>query len=282
LNAGAPRRFASADGQQIAYDVTGAGPSVLCLPGLTRNMRDFEAIAAHLAPRHRVLRMDYRGRGGSDWAESPVAEYTPMVEGGDAALLLAHLGIARTAILGTSRGGLIGMGLAAKAPGVGSCLILNDVGPVVEPAGIETIMGYLGRDPGFADFDAAAAALHRTYAASFPGLGRAAWHAQARRIFRDEGGRPALDYDPRLRESVAAAIEAGPADLWPLFDAIEVPVLVLRGANSDILSEATLARMQARKPGLVAVSVPDRGHVPFLDEPVALAAIDAFLAEHAA
>ncbi|MBK0401036.1 alpha/beta hydrolase [Limibaculum sp. M0105] len=282
MSADAPRRFASADGRRIAYDVAGDGPAVLCLPGLTRSMRDFEPIAAHLASRHRVLRMDYRGRGGSDWAEAPCAEYTPMVEGGDAALLLAHLGIARTAILGTSRGGLIGMGLAAKAPAMVSCLILNDVGPVIEPAGIEAILGYLGRDPGFPDFDAAAAGLHRAHAASFPDLDRAAWLAQARRIFRDEGGRPALDYDPRLREAVEAALAAGPADLWPLFDEIEVPILVLRGANSEVLSPATLAQMQARKPGLVAVTVPDRGHVPFLDEPVALAAIDTFLAEHAA
>jgi len=275
-------RFASADGRRIAYDVAGAGPAVLCLPGLTRNMRDFEAVGAHLTPRHRVVRMDYRGRGGSDWAADPMAEYTPMVEGGDAALLMEHLGIARAAILGTSRGGLIGMGLAAKAPGMVSCLVLNDVGPVVEPAGLAAIMGYLGREPGFPDFETAAAGLEASFGPRFPGLGRAAWLAQARRIFRDEGGRPALDYDPRLRDAVEAALAAGPADLWPLFDAIEVPILALRGEHSDLLSPATLAEMQARKPGLVAVTVPDRGHVPFLDEPVAVAAIDAFLAEHAA
>ncbi|MDT8344430.1 MAG: alpha/beta hydrolase [Thermohalobaculum sp.] len=276
------RRFASADGRRIAYAQAGAGPAVLCLPGLTRSMRDFADVAARLARGYRVVRLDYRGRGGSDRAENPLAEYTPMVEGGDAALLMAHLGIARAAILGTSRGGLIGMGLAAKAPAMVSCLILNDVGPVVEPAGLAAIMDYLGREPGFADFAAAAAGLRRSYGAQVAGLDHADWLAFARRIYRDEGGRPALDYDPRLRESVEAAIAAGPADLWPLFDAIEVPILVLRGANSDLLSAATLAQMQARKPGLIAVTVPDRGHVPFLDEPVAVAAIDAFLAEHAA
>jgi pimeloyl-ACP methyl ester carboxylesterase len=245
-------------------------------------MRDFEGIGQHLAPRHRVVRMDYRGRGASDHAEDPVAEYTPQVEGGDAALLLAHLGIGRAAILGTSRGGLIGMGLAAKAPALVSCLVLNDVGPVVEPEGIAAIMSYLGVPPAFADFAEAGRALRLMLGADFPTVTAQEWEDEARRLFRDEGGRPALDYDPRLREAVATAIEAGAADLWPLWDAIEVPVLVIRGANSRILSEATLAEMLARKPATRAVTVPDRGHVPFLTEPVAAGAISAFLAEHGA
>ena len=274
-------RFASFDGRQIAYEVTGEGPAVLCLAGLTRPMADFEALAARLSARYRLVRMDYRGRGQSDWADNPVAEYTPIVEGQDAAQLLARLGVERAAIIGTSRGGLIGMGLAAQSPAMVSCLVLNDVGPVLEPAGLEAIRTYLGREPVFASFEAAAEALAESYGARFRGLGQADWLAHARRTWLDRDGQPALAYDPRLRDAMEAAMAGPLPDLWSVFEGIEVPVLALRGANSDLLSEGTFAEMRRRKPALRAVTVPDRGHVPFLDEPVAVDAIDFFLAEHA-
>jgi len=271
--------FEAPDGRRIAYiDSGGDGPAVLCLNGLTRTMVDFEDLAKHLAPRYRVIRTDYRGRGQSEWADDPLAEYTPLVEGQDAAALLAHLGVTRATLIGTSRGGIIGMLLGAGRPDLLSGLVLNDIGPVVEPAGLDFIMTYLGRDPGFGDFTEAAARIRAAHAAAFPDLADAQWLAYARRSFADKDGRPVLNYDPALRDAMAAALDNGSPDLWPVFDALAgLPILTIRGANSNILSAQTLAEMARRRPDMAHVTVANRGHVPFLDEPEALAAIDAFL-----
>lgn len=274
--------FAAPDGRRLAFHDDGAGPVVLCLAGLTRDSRDFAALTRHLAPRHRVLRLDARGRGESEWAQDPVAEYQLPVESGDAVALLDHLGIARATIIGTSRGGLIGMGLGAAMPDRVAALVLNDIGPVVEPGGIEAIMGYLGIEPGWASFEEAATEMARTLGPAFPDLDAARWLDFARALYRDEGGRPRLSYDPRLRDAVAASMEAAPADLWAVFDALaELPLLTIRGGRSNILSAETLAEMARRRPDMAHVTLDNRGHVPFLDEPPALAAIDLFLAEHA-
>lgn len=273
-------KFAAPDGRGLAYDDSGGdGLAVLCLAGLTRDGRDFADLAAHLAGRHRVIRLDARGRGGSDWAMDPLAEYSVPVEVADVLALLDHLGLARAVIVGTSRGGIQGMVLGASARARVAGLVLNDIGPVVERAGLDAILGYLGREPGFADFDAAAAGLARGLGAAFPDLTAAEWLAFARAIYRDDGGVPRLSYDPALRQGVEAAL-AGPAtDLWPLWEALAgLPVLAIRGANSDILSAETLAEMARRRPDMAQVTVPNRGHVPFLNEPPVLAAIDAFLA----
>jgi pimeloyl-ACP methyl ester carboxylesterase len=228
-----------------------------------------------------VIRTDYRGRGQSGWADDPLAEYTPVVEGQDAAALLAHLGVARATLIGTSRGGIIGMLLGAARPDLLTGLVLNDIGPVVEPAGLEFIMTYLGRDPGFGDFDEAAARMRAVYEAGFPDLTDAQWLAYARRSFADDGGRPVLNYDPRLRDAMAAALDSASPDLWPVFDALAgLPVLTIRGENSNILSAETLAGMAQRRPDMDHVTIANRGHVPFLDEPPALAAIDQFLERH--
>jgi len=274
--------FTAADGRRIAYaDSGGGGPAVLCLAGLTRNMADFADLAERMAPRYRVIRTDYRGRGASDWAEDPLAEYTVPVELGDAVALLDRLGVERATILGTSRGGLIGMAMAAGIPARVSGLILNDVGPVIEPAGLAAIADYVGVPLRYESFAAAAGELQSIMGAAFPGLPPGRWLAFARTIYRDEGGKPALDYDPRLREAVLAALEAPPPELWDLFDAVGVPLLTIRGENSDILSPETLSEMARRRPDMAEVTVRDRGHVPFLDEPEALAAIEAFLETHA-
>lgn len=272
--------FDAPDGRRIAYvDTGGGGPAVFCLPGITRTIVDYADLADHLAPRFRVVRTDYRGRGASGWAEDPLAEYTPVVEGGDVMALAGHLGIDRAALIGTSRGGIIGMLLAAGQPDFVSGLVLNDIGPVVERAGLDFIMTYLGRDPGLADFDAAAARMKVTFGADFPDLSDADWTAFARRTYRDEAGRPVLNYDPALRDATAVALEKSPPHLWPLFDAIKASVLAIRGANSNILTAQTLSDMVARRPDMAHVTIADRGHVPFLDEPEALAAIDRFLDE---
>ncbi|MEO0822148.1 MAG: alpha/beta hydrolase [Pseudomonadota bacterium] len=277
--------FAAADGRRLAFADEGEGPAVLCLAGLTRNMHDFDHVAAHLAERYRVIRLDSRGRGRSEHAQDPIAEYSVPVEAGDVLALIAHLGLHRVSIIGTSRGGILGMALAAGNPGLVDALVLNDIGAMIEMKGLLRILAGLGRAPEDASFEAAAERLAAEHAADFPGVPVARWLVHARAVYRDEAGRPALSYDPHLRAAAAAAmdLETGFVDLWPLFRAIgEVPVLLIRGANSDLLSAKTAEAMAAENPRLSAVTVADRAHVPFLDEPPAVAAIDAFLAEHAA
>ncbi|MHA1527591.1 MAG: alpha/beta fold hydrolase [Alphaproteobacteria bacterium] len=278
------RHFEAPDGRRLAYqDTGGAGPVALCLAGLTRNARDFAGLAAHLAPLYRVLRLDSRGRGMSEWADDPVGEYTVPVEAGDALALLDHLEVPRAAIVGTSRGGVLGMVIGTLAPARMSCLVLNDIGPVIEPQGLAYIMSYLGIEPEAARFREAAAALEKSMGAAFPDLSALQWLGFARTIYRDEGGRPRLSYDARLRDAVEAALAGAPADLWALFDALEgVPILTIRGENSDIMSAETLAEMARRRPDMAHVTVTNRGHAPFLDEPAAVAAIDEFLERHAA
>lgn len=277
------RTFPANDGRLLAYqDTDGDGPVVLCLPGLTRNSRDFAGLAQHLAARYRVLRLDPRGRGLSEWAEDPLAEYTVPVEAGDALALLDHLGVERAALVGTSRGGLQGMTIAATRPERLSCLVLNDIGPVIEAEGLAFIMSYLGVEPQAESFEEAARALAATFGPAFPDLTPEQWLGFARTIYRDEGGRPRLSYDPRLREAVEATMAEGPVELWELFDACAaVPLLAIRGENSNILSAETLAEMARRRPDMARATVPKRGHPPFLDEPGARHAIDAFLEGHA-
>ena len=281
------RYFAAPDRRRLAYqDTGGTGPVVLCLAGLTRNARDFAGLAAHLAGcegrGYRVLRLDARGRGLSDWADDAIAEYTVPVEAGDALALLDHLEVPRAAIIGTSRGGLLGLMIGATAPGRVSCLVLNDIGPVIEPGGLDNIMGTLGVEPKAASFEALAAALERAMGAEFPDLSPRQWQGFARTIYRDQDGRPRLSYDARLRDAVEAALAGAPADLWVLFDALAgLAILTIRGGNSDILSAETLAEMARRRPDMAHVTVTNRGHAPFLDEPAAVAAIDEFLARHA-
>lgn len=273
------RTFQAPDGRSLAYqDSDGHGPAVLCLPGLTRNSRDFAGLARHLADRYRVLRLDPRGRGMSEWAADPVTEYTVPVEAGDALALMDHLGLERAAIVGTSRGGLMGMTIAAMHADRVRGLVLNDIGPVIEEAGLAYIMTHLGIAPRAATFEEAALNLEAGLGSAFPDLTPEQWLGFARTIYRDEGGRPALSYDPRLREAVEKGMEQGKADLWELFEALAgVPLLTIRGENSDILSAATLGEMARRRRNMAHVTVPRRGHPPFLDEPEAREAIDAFL-----
>ncbi|TCO72807.1 alpha/beta fold hydrolase [Rhodovulum euryhalinum] len=272
------QRFAADDGLWLAYDDQGTGTPLLCLAGLTRNMDDFEPVVEQFADRARIIRLDTRGRGGSDH-DPDFMNYNLIREGRDALALLDHLGLARAAILGTSRGGLIAMVLAAghKDRLIGVCL--NDIGPMVDPVGMGYIMSYLGKRPELADYDAAAARLEQTMARRFPGVTRAQWRVYARRLWDEAPDGLALRYDPRLRHAVAEASATGAMpDLWPLFDALAgLPVALIRGANSDILSADTAAEMRRRRPDMIHAEVADRGHVPFLDEPESVAAIAAFL-----
>ena len=278
--------FTAKDGRRLAYQDTGGdGPAVLCLAGLSRNSRDFEALSAHLADRYRVLRLDSRGRGGSERAQDPLSEYLVPVEAGDALALLDHLRLEQVALIGTSRGGILSMAMAGGAPERIPAVVLNDVGARVEGLGLLRILATLGREPEAQDFDAAAVMLREANARAFPDVPHAQWLRHAHALYDDDGsGRPVLSYDPRLHYAVAGAIEAGgdgPVMLWPLFEALKhKPVLVVRGENSDILSPETVEAMRVEHPDLEAVEVKARGHAPFLNEPEALAAIDSFLDRH--
>ena len=252
-------------------------PTVLCLPGLTRNHRDFESLAAMLALRHRVLTPDLRGRGGSD-RDPEWRHYQPLNYVADVARLLRELGAGRVVIVGTSLGGLVAMLMAAMQPQALAGVVLNDIGPELDPRGLARIGTYVGTLPPLRSWDAAAEQARRSHAAALPDLDAAGWMAFARRVYREESpGRIVPDMDPMI--GVAMRESAGQsADLWILFRALDqVPTLAIRGELSDLLSADTLHRMQQAKPDLRTLLVPQRGHAPTLDEPECRRAIAGFL-----
>lgn len=268
------QHFLAEDGARLAYRDQGKGLPLLCLPGLTRSMADFDYLVPHLPPL-RLIRMDYRGRGASDWTGA--STYTVEQEGRDALRLLDHLGVERAAILGTSRGGLIGMVLGAVARHRVMGLILNDVGPEIAREGLHRIFDYVGRNPAGKTHQGFAELLSRS--PGFAGVPMSRWLEEARKhaIETPEGLR--IPYDPALRDSFIAAFDGPPVDLWPLFDALQgLPLALIRGANSDLLTLGTVAEMRARRPDMGFAEVPDRAHIPFLDEPEAVALIRSFLA----
>ncbi|WP_424971286.1 alpha/beta fold hydrolase [Dinoroseobacter sp. S76] len=263
------------DGTRLFYRDEGAGVPLLCLSGLTRTTRDFDYAMPHLTG-CRVIRMDYRGRGQSDWAD--YASYTLQQEGTDALQLLDHLGIEKAAILGTSRGGLIAMGLAAvvKERLLGVCL--NDIGPELDPKGIDVIKGYLGHNPSFKTHAEMAAEMPKLMR-GFPNVPASRWMEEVTKHYTETERGLQITYDPKLRDAVLETGATPAPDLWPFFDAFEgLPLAVIRGANSDLLSAETVAEMQRRRPDMIAAEVPDRAHIPYLDEPESVAALRAFLA----
>jgi pimeloyl-ACP methyl ester carboxylesterase len=267
--------FTTPDGARLAYRDEGAGLPLLCLAGLTRTMADFDYLLPHLPAGIRVIRMDARGRGQSQWTGGPT--YTVPQEAADAVALLDHLGIDRAAILGTSRGGLIGMLLCAthKARLLGLCL--NDVGPVIDRAGLVRIFDYVGRNPAAKTHQALAEALPRMMP-GFADVPARRWQEEAEKHYTQTPRGLQITYDPALRAAFIAAFDGPPVDLWPLWEATAgLPVALIRGANSDLLSMATVEEMRRRRPDLIFADVPDRAHIPFLDEPQSLCVIRAFL-----
>lgn len=264
----------SDDGLTLSARIYPGDPAyapVLCLPGLTRNARDFEDLATAIAPARRVICPDLRGRGRSARATDP-ATYTPAHYLGDILVLLSGLGIERFVAIGTSLGGLLTMMLAASDPDRIAGAVLNDIGPEIDPAGLARIRGYVGMPARFADWDAAARALGVAQASAYPAFVHQDWLRMARRTMHvDAGGAIVFDYDMAIAQPFDSDEGASPApDLWPLFDALAGrPVLVVRGGLSDILSQGTAAAMQARLDGLELVTVPEVGHAPTLDEPAA-------------
>ena len=274
--------YASADGLRLfARDYVhprADAHSLLCLPGLTRNSKDFAELAAHLAARYRVICPDLRGRGRS--ARDPKPEnYTPLVYVADVWRLLDMLDIAEVGVIGTSLGALMAMLMSAQSPGRVTRVVLNDAGPELDPRGIARIVSYTGKKmPAMTDWSQAASRIAENYAVCYPDFTAADWMDQARAsCFRDSDGAIKFDYDP----DIALGLKTGSAtpDLWPLFDALGgKPSLVLRGEISDLLSTEILARMCARMPTLRTATIPHHGHAPTLNEPEARAAIDEFLA----
>ncbi|MFM7336056.1 MAG: alpha/beta fold hydrolase [Tabrizicola sp.] len=267
------QHFPAEDGARIAYRDEGEGLPLLCLAGLTRTMADFDYLVPHLPPA-RLIRMDYRGRGASDWTGA--ATYTVAQEAKDALALLDHLGLTRAAILGTSRGGLIGMLLGATARDRVMGLCLNDIGPEINRAGLGRIGDYVGRNPAGRSHQDYAERLSRS--PGFAQVPMSRWLEEARRLSVETTNGLRIPYDPALREAFLAGFDGPPVDLWPLFDALHgLPLALIRGANSDLMTADTTLKMRTRRPDMAFAEVPDRAHIPFLDEPEAVTLIRAFL-----
>jgi pimeloyl-ACP methyl ester carboxylesterase len=275
------RYFTVGDGLRMHYrDYAGAQdkPPILCLHGLTRNARDWADFAERYSPGHRVLAIDFRGRALSDYDPQP-ARYNPMTYSADVIGMLDELGIAQAIFVGTSLGGLVTMVIAATAPQRIRASILNDVGPDVDPAGIERILTYVGKDIKFESWDAAAEAIAANYGASFERFTHDDWVRMAKRNCREDNGEIRFDYDMAIAEPFRTAGPTPQVDLWPLFQALgQKPLLVVRGAKSDLLTAETAARMQFAAPRMKLALVPGVGHAPELNEPEAVEAIDEFLA----
>lgn len=269
------RYYTSEDGLRLAYRDEGAGLPVIALAGLTRHGGDFDFVAPYLGG-VRLIRPDYRGRGASQWADP--ASYTLEQEARDVRALMDHLGLESAAFLGTSRGGLISMLLAATARERVRGVCLNDIGPLIEPAGLAAIEAFIGRAPAAKHFDEAAIARART-AVGFSGVPHARWLADVQNLFSESEAGLALTYDPALRHAfLASGTEIEP--LWPLFDALAgLPLALIHGAGSDILSRTTADEMCARRPDMRYARLEGRGHVPWLDEPAAIAVIRAWLGD---
>jgi pimeloyl-ACP methyl ester carboxylesterase len=262
------------------YDAPGAGaPTVLCLHGLTRNSRDFEDLAPHLQRLYRVIVPDLRGRGFSA-RDLLLQNYQPSIYVQDILALLAEVDAPRVAVIGTSLGGMLAMMLSFSHRARIAGIILNDVGPEIDPVGIERIKQYAGKLPPARNWSEAAAQSRTVYGDAWPGLPQERWEALARRGYRENAaGMVEADADPNIGEALRAA-PAAALDLWPLWNALgNVPTLAIRGDRSDILSTATFARMKRENPKLQQLEVANRGHVPLLDEPECIAALDAFLSE---
>jgi pimeloyl-ACP methyl ester carboxylesterase len=263
------------------YPPTGEarGLPVLCLHGLTRNSADFEGIAPGIAALgRRVLALDIRGRGWSDRDPDPT-RYRPDIYAQDVLDALDTLGIARAVFIGTSMGGVITMLVAVQAPARVAAAVLNDVGPELNPAGLARIVNYVGKTEPVRSWDEMAAAVKASQGIAFPDADDAFWQTFARRVAQQlPDGSIALAYDPAIAKAIARPQPVPPPSLIPLFEALaKMPVLVIRGALSDVLSPEGVAVMRNIKPDLETAEVPRVGHAPTLEEPEARNALAAFL-----
>jgi len=277
------RFWTSSDGLNLHYR-NYPGPAgaetlpVLCMHGLTRNARDFAALAESLAATRRVIVPEMRGRGMSDYAPDSDT-YNPLTYVQDVEKLLAEQGITRFVVIGTSMGGLMTMLMAAAQPGRMAAVVMNDIGPVVETEGLARISGYVGQGRSYPTWVHAARGLADAHGAAFPDFDLDQWLDLAKRtMVVTQNGRISFDYDMAIAEPFAKPGNAAPANLWLAFEALRgVPMLLVRGELSDLLSPDTLKQMAARNPAMQTVVVPRVGHAPTLDEPEVRAAIHALL-----
>jgi pimeloyl-ACP methyl ester carboxylesterase len=284
---GASQFITSHDGLKLHVNAYGSRTAtavpVVCLPGLARTGADFDALATALAgdpkrPRY-VVAIDYRGRGRSDYDRNPF-NYNFGVELADVLAVLTALDIAPAVFVGTSRGGILAMLLASARPTAIAGVVLNDIGPVIDVRGLARIKSYVGNLPEPKSFSDGATILRRLFASQFPKLSESDWIAFSKRAFKEQDGRLLPTYDVRIAKTLEAIdLERPIQSLWVEFDALaRLPVMVVRGANSDILSAATVEAMRARKPDLDAIEVPDQGHAPLLVESETIGHISSFIA----
>ncbi|MCD2325403.1 alpha/beta hydrolase [Sphingomonas sp. IC-56] len=272
----------SRDGLRLHYrDYAGTSdrPPILCMPGLTRNARDFEMLANRLAGQWRVLALEFRGRGESAYAKDPLS-YVPLTYLQDVEALLAEREIERFVSVGTSLGGIVTMLLAATDGARLAGVVLNDVGPELNPAGLSRIRSYVGKGVWHPTWMHAARHVAEAHGEVYPGYGIEDWLCMAKRLYRvNSSGRIVLDYDMKIAEPFRVPGGDAAPDLWPTIDALKGrPVLVVRGERSDILSAETAERMVARLDEAELVTVPGVGHAPTLDEPEVIAAVERMLA----
>jgi len=264
------------------YGARGAATlAVVCLPALTRTVADFDALAPALAANggRRVVALDSRGRGRSDYDRNP-ENYNLLVELGDLVAVLTALAVGPAIFIGSSRGGLLAMQLAVAHPTAIAGIVLHDIGPVIEPKGLARLRSYVGKMPQPRSFAEGAEILRQLFHAQFPNVTAEQWLASAERAWQMRGGAFVPTYDLRLSRTLAAIdIEQPLPALWNEFDALKrLPMLVIHGARSDILSAATVAAMAERHPGMETIEVADQGHVPLLEGEDMIERVSEFIA----
>jgi len=252
--------------------------TILCMHGLTRNSADFAGIAEYLSERYRVISVDQRGRGNSGY-DNDISHYTPATYVQDMFTLLDKLDLDRIFLIGTSMGGLMSFLMLAMQPQrfIGS--VINDIGPEIDPAGLARIKSYVGKSTAVTSWDEALAQAKSINQIAFPDFTKEQWWEFTRGLYREQHGVPVLAYDPAISQPMDDE-ESGavPPDLWPILEASSsIPMLVVRGADSDILAPSCVEQMKERHPKLQAAEIANRGHAPTLTEPEAIAAIDNFL-----
>ncbi|MCM8556334.1 alpha/beta fold hydrolase [Sphingomicrobium sediminis] len=260
------------------YDGPRDGPPLLCLHGLTRNAADFDPVAEAFAGQHRMLSVDFRGRGLSEHDPDP-SRYKPEIYVQDLIKFLDQLGIADAIFVGTSLGGIVTMLMAAIEPERIAGALLNDIGPELIEDGIDRIRTYVGDGLEFDDYAHAARELKAGMAGIYPNWSEAEFERFARRLLKEDGGRVRSNYDLRIAENVVAGAEEEPMDAWHLLEGLKrKPVTILRGALSDLFAPGTAERMMRELPDAELVTVPDVGHAPSFDEPESIEALRRLIA----
>lgn len=280
--AGRDWTYQSTDGLTLHYvdfPSNGGGVPVLCLHGMSRNTRDFSDLAAHLQTSRRVVCTDFRGRGLSDW-DPDLSHYEAPIYVADVLTLMTQVGLDRVIVIGTSLGGIVGTGMVKLNSDLVAGIVLNDIGPIVDPAGLARIGSYIGKGALWSSWNEAAETVKEANAAIYPDFRDDDWLDFVHKTCRQkEDGTVVQDYDPAIAQGFADN-RVSDLDLWPLFETLKsIPALLLRGALSDLLSVKTATEMTKRLPDLDLVTVANRGHVPTLNEPDTLSAIEAFVAK---